>query len=73
MEHFNVSPVKLVKKQINGSDRVVLKQNASLDDLRSEAVRMHTLLGYQVEAHGTRFLVSHRFYRGKFELVLEKD
>ncbi len=40
--------VKLVKQQINGNDRVVLKADATADDLKAEAMRLKSSLGYDV-------------------------
>jgi hypothetical protein len=64
-----------VKQQINGSDRIVLKENATSDDLRAEAVRMQHLLGYEVESdeRRARYIATHRFFRGKFVLSLQPD
>lgn len=67
--------VKLVKAQINGDDRVVLKENATLDDLRSEAARLRTLYGYEVRPDGgvERYLATHRRFRGRYHLALEPE
>jgi hypothetical protein len=67
--------VKLVKQQINGAELVVLKTNASPEDLEVEAERLKTMLGYQVQRDKRRggYLASHRFYQGKFVLKLAPD
>jgi hypothetical protein len=67
--------VKLVKQQINGNERVVLKNEATLEDLRMEAKRLKAQLGYQVKQDGrvNRYLATHPFFRGKFVLELETD
>ncbi|MEO5961421.1 MAG: hypothetical protein ABIR80_20110 [Opitutaceae bacterium] len=67
--------MKLVKQQINGSDRIVLKENASLEDLRAEATRMENSLGYKVKQDGRlgRYTATHKFFSGKFTLSLEAD
>lgn len=67
--------VKLVKRQLNGSERIVLKEEASVDDLRAEADRLRKALGYTVKADERlgRYLATHKFYRGKFVLALEPD
>lgn len=72
--HANRPRVKLVKRQLNGNEHIVLKENASIDDLRLEAERLKYVLGYQVEAdpHGG-YLARHDFYRGKFIMSLEAD
>lgn len=74
-QFISIPAVKLVKHQINGQERVVLKENASRDDLRAEASRLHQLLGYQIEPdeHANRYLATHRFFRGRFVLTLEAD
>jgi hypothetical protein len=71
-----ISPqVKVVKQQINGGERVVLKENATADDLKSEAQRLKKNLGYDIQADKRRgtFIASHSFFRGKFVLSLEAD
>ncbi len=67
--------VKLVKQQINGSEVVVLKANATPDDLKSEAMRLKTLLGYEVRHDRRRgtYHASHDFYQGKYLLMLAPD
>ena len=67
--------VKVVKKQINGGDRVVLKENAMAHDLKAEAMRLKSQLGYDVQHDKRRggYIVSHDFYQGKFVLMLEPD
>ena len=69
------SGVKLVKQHINGSDRVVLKADATADDLKEEATRLKTLLGYDVRHDKRRgtYLASHSFYQGKYVLMLAPD
>jgi hypothetical protein len=71
-----ISPdVKVVKQQINGGERVVLKENATADDLKAEAMRMKKLLGYDIQQDKRRgtFVASHSFYQGKFMLMLAPD
>jgi hypothetical protein len=70
--HFRV---KLVKQQINGNDRVVLKADATADDLKEEAMRLKTLLGYDVRHDRRRgtYVASHDFYQGKYVLMLAPD
>lgn len=72
---LSVALVKLVKKQINGNERVVLKQDATTSDLRIEANRLQAMLGYEVKPDGTaaRYVATHPFYRGKYLLTLEPD
>jgi hypothetical protein len=66
--------VKLVKQQINGSERVVLKQNATEEDLRAEAARLREVLGYEVKPQGrVEYTATHPFFRGKFTLSLVPD
>jgi hypothetical protein len=67
--------VKLVKQQTNGNERVVLKTDATLEDLRAEATRLKKQLGYTVKPDGRvgRYVATHPFYRGKFVLELEND
>lgn len=67
--------VKLVKAQINGNDRVVLKEHATLDDLRVEAARLRTEFGYEVRPDGgaDRYLATHRRFHGRYRLVLEPE
>ena len=69
------SGVKLVKQQINGNDRVVLKADATADDLKAEATRLKTLLGYEVRHDKRRgtYHASHNFFQGKFVLMLAPD
>ena len=69
------SAVKLVKHQINGNERIVLKEGATLADLRAEAERLKTIFGYnvQIDERLGRYTASHGFYRGKFVLTLEPD
>ena len=70
-----ISRVKLVKQQINGSDRVVLKADATADDLKEEALRLKTLLGYEVRHDKRRgtYVASHSFFQGKYVLMLAPD
>lgn len=67
--------VKVVKQQINGGDRVVLKENAMAQDLKAEAMRLKTQFGYDVQHDKRRgtYIASHDFYQGKFVLTLEPD
>lgn len=67
--------MKLVKRQINGEDEVVLKEPATEEDLRAEAARLRAQLGYDVQPDSKprRFIATHGFYRGKFLLALEND
>ena len=70
-----VPAVKLVKRQLNGKEHTVLKENASLEDLRAEAARMKAVLGYDVQPDDRlgRYIATHTYYRGKYVLVLEPD
>ena len=67
--------VKVVKKQLNGGDRVVLKEHAMAQDLKTEAMRLKTQFGYDVQHDKRRgaYIASHDFFQGKFVLVLEPD
>jgi hypothetical protein len=67
--------VKLVKNQVNGNDRTVLKENATPDDLRIEAARLRTTFGYDIQPDGKpdRYIASHPHYRGRYVLCLEPD
>lgn len=67
--------VKLVKQQINGNDRVVLKTGATPEDLKVEAMRLKEQLGYDVRHDRRRgtYLASHNFFQGKFVLMLTPD
>jgi hypothetical protein len=67
--------VKVVKQQINGGDRVVLKENAMAQDLKTEAMRLKTQFGYDIQHDKRRgtYIVSHDFFAGKFVLMLEPD
>ena len=67
--------VKVVKQQINGGDRVVLKESAMAQDLKSEAMRLKKQFGYDVQhdKRGGTYIISHDFYQGKFVLMLEPD
>ena len=67
--------MKVVKQQVNGNDRVVLKENATVQDLKAEAQRMKAQLGYDIQHDKRRgtYIASHNFYRGKFVLMLAPD
>jgi hypothetical protein len=67
--------VKVVKKQLNGGDRVVLKEHAMAQDLKVEAMRLKTQFGYDVQHDKRRgaYIASHDFFQGKFVLMLEPD
>ena len=67
--------MKLVKQQINGADRVVLKADATSEDLKAEAARLKAQLGYEVRHDRRRgtYLASHNFFQGKFVLMLAPD
>ena len=67
--------MKVVKQQINGNHRVVLKENATPQDLKAEAQRLKTQLGYDVQHDKRRgtYVASHDFYQGKFVLMLAPD
>lgn len=67
--------VKLVKQQINGGEQVVLKTDATEEDLKFEAMRLKTLLGYEVRHDRRRgtYHASHNFYQGKYVLMLAPD
>jgi hypothetical protein len=67
--------VKVVKQQMNGGDRVVLKENANAEDLKAEAMRLKKSLGSDIQPDKRRgaYLASHSFFRGKFILSLEPD
>ena len=69
------SGVKLVKQQINGGEHVVLKTDATEEDLKSEAMRLKTLLGYEVRHDRRRgiYHATHSFYQGKYVLMLAPD
>lgn len=64
-----------MKHQINGNEHVVLKENATVEDLRTEASRLKENLGYEVQPDERlgRYIATHNFYRGKFLLSLEAD
>ena len=66
--------MKLVKQQINGDERMVLKAPASVDDLRAEAARLEQKFGYHAEARqGGKYLLTHPCFRGEFMLWLEPE
>lgn len=71
----SVVRVKLVKLQTNGTERRVVKEDATEDDLRVEAARLRAELGYDVQPDGRRgsYVVSHPFYRGRYVLTLEPE
>lgn len=66
--------MKLVKSQMNGKEHIVLKENASMDDLRVEAERMRAL-GYDLKAEErlARYVATHKFFQGRFLLSLETE
>lgn len=66
--------MKLIKNQMNGKEHIVLKENASMDDLRAEAERMRAL-GYDLKAEErlARYVATHKFYQGRFLLALEAE
>ncbi|MGH7944955.1 MAG: hypothetical protein ACREH8_00435 [Opitutaceae bacterium] len=68
-------PVKVVKQQINGGERVILKENAVPQDLKAEAQRLKTQLGYDIQHDRKRgtYVASHDFFQGKFVLMLAPD
>jgi hypothetical protein len=66
--------VILVKRQTNGKDRIILKRDATIEDVRAEALRLQRELGYELKTDGkgdTRLF--HRSFRGEFLLALEAD
>jgi hypothetical protein len=67
--------VKLVKQQINGNERVVLKEAATPEDLRAEVARLRSKFGYEIhpDQKPGRFIATHSFYRGKYILALEPE
>jgi hypothetical protein len=67
--------VKIVKRQLNGTERIVLKDGASPNDLDAEAKRLRSLFGYDVQPDGKkgRYIATHGFYRGKYVIALEPD
>ena len=67
--------VKLVKNQLNGNDRVVLKDDATADDLRIEAARLRMKFGYDIQPDGgpDKYVATHKYYRGRYMLSLEPD
>lgn len=72
---YSFTHVKLVKRQLNGNEVMVVKENASADDLKTEVVRLRTMLGYDVQPDGrrNRYIATHTFYRGKYVLELEPE
>ena len=72
---ISLSAVKLVKQQLNGTERTVLKDHASTADLIAAAARLRTQLGYRVQAdeRAGRYLATHPFFSGKFLLSLEPE
>ena len=67
--------MKLVKNQVNGNERIILKENATADDLRVEAARLRAKFGYEIQPDGRpdRYVATHKFYRGRFLIALEPD
>ena len=67
--------MKLVKQQINGNERTVVKDKATAEDLRLEAERLQTKYGYVVQPDGRpgAYVATHRFFGGKYVLSLEKE
>lgn len=67
--------VKLVKQQLNGDETVVLKEDASVEDLKAEAARLRAEFGYNVQAdkRRSRYIATHSFFSGKFALALVED
>ena len=65
----------LVKRQTNGKDRIILKRDATIQDVRAEALRLQQELGYEVrmDRQGETCELLHRSYRGQFLLTLEAD
>jgi hypothetical protein len=54
---------------------VVLKADATADDLKAEAMRLKSLLGYEVRHDKRRgtYVASHSFFQGKYVLMLAPD
>ena len=67
--------MKVVKQQVNGADRIVLKENATVEDLKAEAMRLKKSFGYDIQPDKRRgtYVASHSFFQGKFILSLEPD
>jgi hypothetical protein len=67
--------VILVKRQTNGNELIVLKHNASVEDLEAAAANLQLRFGYEVTADRVRGTckLSHPYYRGEFVLRLEPD
>jgi hypothetical protein len=67
--------VILVKRQTNGKDRIILKRDATIEDVRAEALRLQRELGYELkmDGKGETCQLVHRSYRGEFLLALEAD
>ena len=65
----------LVKRQTNGTDYTVLKQAASVEDVRTEAVKLQKQFGYDVKMDTRRGTckLSHKAFSGEFVLALEPD
>lgn len=72
---YSLSGVKLIKQQTNGRDHMVLKVNASPDDLRAEAMRLQELYGYDIKPgeRAGQYLATHPCFHGKFILSLEPE
>jgi hypothetical protein len=64
-----------VKQQLNGNEQVVIKDDASMDDLKAEVTRLKSMLGYNVQPDKRRgrYIATHNFFSGKFILSLEQD
>lgn len=65
----------LVKRQTNGNDRIILKRDATTEDVHAEALRLQRELGYELkmDEKGETCQLFHRWYRGEFLLALETD
>lgn len=65
----------LVNCQTNGNDRRIVKRDAKIEDVRTEALRLQREFGYQLRMgpQGESCQLFHRSYRGEFLLVLEAD
>lgn len=65
----------LVKRQTNGKDRIILKRDATIEDVRVEALRLQREFGYvlKMDGKGETCQLFHRSYRGEFLLALETD
>ena len=67
--------MNLVKRQTNGGDRAILKRDATIEDVRTEALRLQREFGYELkmDGKGETCQLFHRSYRGEFLLKLEAD